>query len=102
VPTSESQEEFPFYDVREDCKLTTLWTNVLGINCSELKNSQLKSLSWNSSDEEEAEIHSGIRLDDLESYWEPKPILMKSIRAFSKLKLVSCYFDPEVVYYIAF
>ena len=86
----------PFYDVREDCKLTTLWTNVLDINCPELKNCQLKSLSWNSSKNEE-EIHPGIRLDDLESYWEPRPILMKSIRAPSKLKLVRCFFDSEVI-----
>jgi len=96
VPTSESHEEFPFYDVREDCKLTTLWTNVLGINCPELKNCQLKSLTWNSHNKED-KIHPGIRLDDLESYWEPKPFLMKSIRGPTKLKLVSCYFDPEVV-----
>ena len=96
VPTSSTIEQFPFYDVREDCKLTTLWTNVLGINCPELKNSQLKSLSWNSSDDE-AEIHPGIRLEDLESYWEPKPLLMKSMKAPTKLRLVHCFFNSEVV-----
>ena len=96
VLTSESQEQYSFYDVREDCKLTTLWTNVLGINCLEFKNGQLRSLSWNSSEEEE-DIHPGIRLEDLESYWEPRPILMKSIKAPTKLRLVHCFFNSEVV-----
>ena len=86
-------EEFPFYDVREDCKLDC---NILGINCPELKNSQIRSLKWNGHNKE-AVIHPGIRLDDLESYWEPKPILMKSIGAPTKLKLVHCHFDSEVV-----
>jgi len=78
-PAKVLHEQYPFYDVREDCKLSTLWTNVLGINCPEFKNCQLKSLSWNSSDKED-QIHPGIRLDHLESYWEPKPILMKSVK----------------------
>ena len=86
---------FQFYDVREDCKLTTLWSNILDINCSELKNCQLSSISWNSPDE--GELPPGIRLDSLESYWEPKPVLMKLIKAPTKLKLVHCFFDPEVV-----
>lgn len=94
VPTGFSHERFQFYDVREDCKLTTLWSNILDINRSELKNSQIRSLGWNSP---EGEIHSGICVEALESYWEPKPILMKSIKAPTKLKLVHCYFDPEVV-----
>jgi len=100
VLTSESQEQYSFYDVREDCKLTTLWTNVLGIKCPRLKNCQLKSLSWNGSDGKD-QIHPGIHLDDLESYWEPKPILMKSIKAPSKLRLVHCFFNSEVVDYLS-
>ena len=97
VPTGFSHERFQFYDVREDCKLTTLWSNILDINCSELKNCELRSLSWNSP-KIDGEIHPGIHLEALESFWEPKPILMKSIKAPTKLKLLQCYFDPEVVY----
>jgi len=99
VPTSLSIEQFPFYDVREDCKLTTLWTNVLDIKCPEFKKSQLRSLSWNSCYSPGENIHPGIRLEDLESYWEPRPILMKSIKAPTKLRLVNCFFNSEVVKY---
>lgn len=101
VPTRFSHECFQFYDVREYCKLTTLWSNILDINCSELKNCELRSLSWNSS-EIDGQIHPGIHLEALESYWEPKPLLMKSIKTPTKLKLVQCYFDPEVVNLLLF
>lgn len=96
VPTSDSFQEFPFYDVREDCELTTLWTNALRFNCPELKNCKMSSLSWKFSSKE-VELHPGICVDNLESYWEPESFLMRSIKAPTKLKLVHCLFDPEVV-----
>jgi len=99
VPTGSLHQQFQFYDVREDCKLTNLWTNVLNIHCPKLNNCQMRSLSWNNCNSSSSEeIHPGIKLDGLESYWEPiKPILMKSIKAPTKLKLVNCYFDSKVI-----
>lgn len=98
-PTLYSYPLFQFYDVQENSQLMTLWSNILGINCPDnLENSQLRSLSWNLRWDGKPTIH----LDNLESIWQSFSRLrwILNINAPTKLKLVRCGYDGEVMMHV--
>jgi len=90
-----------FFDVREcGSNLTTFWCNFLELHHSNHLNN-LASVAW-SNPELRAQplpisvLHPGLELGHLESYWEPEPVLMRSVLdSPSKLKLISCFYDSN-------
>jgi len=89
-----------FFDVRESSNLTTFWSNLLQLHhCNHLNN--LTSVAWTTSETRNQPLpidvlHPGLQLGHLESYWEPEPILMRSVLdSPTKLKLISCFYDSN-------
>jgi len=90
-----------FYEVREDgSNLTTFWCNFLQLHNSENLNN-LTSVAWNTPELRNqplpiSVLHPGLQLGHLESYWEPEPILMRSVlNSPTKLKLISAFYDSN-------
>jgi len=99
-----SLNPFSFFDVREGSNLTTFWCKLLELHHSNHLN-KLTSVAWDIRDRDFRIrdqllpiqlLLPGLQLGHLESYWEPEPVLMRTVLdSPTKLKLISCYFDSN-------
>jgi len=95
-----TKEVCQFFHVRESSNLTTFWCNVLQLHSNKNLNN-LTSAAWAVPEVRNPWIpidilHPGLQLGHLESYWEPEPILMRTVLdSPTKLKLISCYYDSD-------
>ena len=92
------QAPFQFSDVIEGSNLTIFWCNLLRLQNSNMNN--LTSMALPLIRDQVSlplnVLHPGLRLGHLESYWEPAPILMKSVlNSPTKLKLISCFYSND-------
>ena len=89
-----------FLDLREGPNLTTFWCNVLELHNSNHLN-KLTSVAWATPGARNQTLpihllHPDLQLGHLESYWEPEPVLMRSVLdSPTKLKLISCFYDSN-------
>jgi len=91
-----------FFDVREGSNLTTFWCNLLELHHSNHLN-KLSSVAWAIRDLRRRDqllpisvLHPGLELGHLESYWEPEPVLMRTVLdSPTKLKLINGFYDSK-------
>jgi len=89
-----------FYDIIEGSNLTTFWCNLLLLRDNNRNNLNSLGLAaigdqiWNELPLNV--LQPGLRLGQLESYWEPGHVLMRSVvKSPTKLKLISCFYNHE-------
>lgn len=96
-----SNQVYQFINFSMGCKLTTLWCYLFELNNSNINLNNLTSVAWITSECRDQLLpinllHPGLQLGHLESYWEPEPVLMRTVLdSPTKLKLINCYYDSN-------